>query len=245
MCITHVAFSNMGLTKEALSDASLSLGNPGSHMHDRMTHVGNHMNGLLSSKLGIGAQFSEGDPESPPPGIRHRDMKARRLYDPIVRRVAPGRSSVSLLLPWVLSRVNTARLLVPSTAARNEAAAFKVRFVSLYRAALSLHGLLEEQRAHAFLLPDALKRIADVLGSDPVRSVLGNRLLRDDLFHYGVVNRIAPRLDPRLPLFGLVEAHANGRSFATVASDLELGLRRVPDGLRGLLPRLPAPRGPA
>ena len=101
------------------------------------------------------------------------------------------------------------------------------------------------RNAHAFLLPAALERIANVLGSDPVRNVLENRLLRNDLFHYGVVNRMAPRLDPRLPLFGLVEAHANGRSFAAMRSDVELGLQRVSDGLRSLLPRMSAPRGPA
>ncbi len=245
VCTTHVAFWNMGITKEALSDASLSMENLGPHMHDRMAHVGRYMNDVLFGKLGIGTQASEGDPESPPPRIRHRDMKAGRLYDPIVRRVAPSRKSIGVLLPWVLSQVNTARLLVPSIAGRNEAAAFKVRFVSLYQAALSLQGLLEEERAHAFLLPDALEAIADVLDSDPVRGVLGNRLLRNDLFHYGVVNRMAPRLDPRLPLFGLVEAHANGRSFAAMTSDVELGLQRISDGLRGLLPRIPAPRRPA
>lgn len=107
---------------------------------------------------------------------------------------------------------------------------------------MSLEGLLEEERAQAFLRPDALERIADVLGSEPVRNVLENRLLRNDLFHYGVVNRMAPLFDPHLPLFGLVEAYADGRSFAAMTSDVELGLERVAAGLRDLLRRIPAPR---
>lgn len=241
VCTTHVAFSNMGLTKEALSDASLSMDNLGPHMQNRMTYVGDYTE-MLFGKLGLGTQASEGDPELPLPRIRDRDMKAERLYDPIVRRVAPGRGSVGVLLPWVLSQVNTARLLVPSIAGRNEAAAFKVRFVSLYQAALSLRGLFEEERARAFLLPEARKRIADALDADPVRSVLGYRDLRNDLFHYGVAKRMAPRLDPRLPLLGLVEAHTNGKSFAAVADDVEAGLDRVSDGLRVFLPS-PLPYG--
>lgn len=179
------------------------------------------------------------------PQVRDRDMKSGRLYDPIVRRVAPGRSSVGILLTWILSQVNTARVLVPSIAGRNEAAAFKVRFVSLYQAALSLHRLLEEEREHAFLLPNALKCIDDILAAAPVQSVLDNRRLRNDLFHYGVGDHMAPHLTRSLPLFGLVEAHTGGKSFATVASDVGLGLDRLSCGLRDLLPPIPPPKGTA
>jgi hypothetical protein len=242
VCTTHVAFSNMGLTKEALSDASLSLDNLGPHMHDRMVDVGKYM-AMLFSKLGVNPQPSEGDPGIPLPRIRDRNLKSDRLYGPIVRRVAPSRSSIGVLLTWMLSQVNTARLLVPSIAGRNEAAAFKVRFVSLYQAGLSLRGLLEEERGSAFLLPDALERIAAVLDANPMRRVLNYRALRNDLFHYGVVKRMAPSLSPGLPMFGLVEAHTKGRSFAAVAKDVETGLDCVSAGLRDLLPRIPPPRG--
>lgn len=242
VCTTHVAFSNLGLTKEALSDASLSMENLGPHMRDRMVPVESYT-AMLLDNLGLSANASEGATEVPLPEVRHRDMKAGRLYDPIVERVAPGRSSVGILLTWILSQVNTARVLVPSIVGRNEAAAFKVRFVSLYQAALSLRRLLEEERENSFLRPDARERIADVLSLNSVRSVLAERDLRNDLFHYGVGRRIAPYLDARLLLFGLVEARTNGKSYATVARDVGLGLDLVSGGLQDLLPRMLPSRG--
>jgi hypothetical protein len=87
VCTTHVALSNMGLTKEALSDASLSLENLGPHMRDRMIDVGKYM-AMLFEKLGISPQPSEGDPKVPLPRIRDRDLKSEHLYRPIVPRVA-------------------------------------------------------------------------------------------------------------------------------------------------------------
>ena len=242
VCTTHTAFSNMGLTKEAISEASLSLDNLGPHMRDRMVDVGKYM-AMLFDKLGISPHPSEGDPEIPLPRIRDRDLKADRLYGPIVRRVAPGRSSVGVLLTWMLSQVNTARLLVPSIAGQNEVADFKVRFVSLYQSALSLRRLLEEEREQAVLFPDALETIAAVLDADPVQRVLAYRNLRNDLFHYGVPKRMAPDLSPGLPLFGLVEAHTNGRSLAAVTEDVEAGLDRVSMELRGLTDRITTPGG--
>ncbi|MGB3633492.1 MAG: hypothetical protein WA982_05590 [Rubrobacteraceae bacterium] len=241
ICTTHVMFANMGLTREDLSDTSLSMENIGAHMRDRMVPVGEYT-ALLLDKLGISTQASRGESDSPLPRILERDMKSDRLYDPIVRRLAPGRGSVGILLTWILSQVNTARLLVPGIAGQNEVAAFKVRFISLYQAALSLRRLLEEERGHSFLRPDALERIVNVLDAEPVRNVLDCRSLRNDLFHYGVGKRTASHLDLGKPLLGLVEARTNGNSFAAVARDVGSGLGHVSCGLRDLLPRIPHPR---
>jgi len=51
----------------------------------------------------------------------------------------------------MLSQVNTARIYVPRLAGRHEAAAFKIRFVSLFQTALGLRKLLEEERDSHFL----------------------------------------------------------------------------------------------
>lgn len=242
ICTTHVAFFNLGLSKEDLSDASLSLDNLGPHMRDRMVDVGRYLATLLD-KLGLKTEVSGDASEGQLPRILDRDMKSARLYEPIIHRVAPGRNSVGILLTWLLSQVNTARALVPNIAGRNEAAAFKVRFISLYQASLSLHRLLEEEREHDFLCPHAIERITDIVNAAPVRSVLSYRELRNDLFHYGISRGMAPHLDPEFPLFGLVEARTNGKSFAAVADEVALGLDRVSGGLRDLLPRIPSPRG--
>ena len=79
--------------------------------------------------------------------------------------------------------------------------------------------------------------------NEPNQRTLGYRSLRNVLFHYAVGKRMASHLSPGLPLFGLVEAHTSGRSFAAVADDVEMGLDRVSGRLRSLLPRIPPPRG--
>jgi hypothetical protein len=233
---THVAFLNLGLTKEALSDWSLTLDNLGPFLHDRSVNIGRYVK-RLADGLNIGAHAPQDSPAPPPARIRDRDMKSRRLYESVARRVAPGRHETSILFTWMLSQINVARVIVPLIARQNEVAALKIRFVILYQNALSLQKLLEEEPANSFLLPNALDWISDILDAKPVRNVLSNRDLRNDFVHYGVRKRLSPQLSPNLRLFGLVEAHTGGQSFEAIAKDVEQGLNRVFEGLRDLLPR--------
>jgi len=168
-------------------------------------------------------------------------MKSNRLYKSIAQRVALGQLRIGLLLTWMLSQINVARIIVPLIARENEIAALKIRFVSLYQNALSLQKLLDEESKTSFLLPHAAELIADTLAAQPVINVLQAKDLRDDLVHYGVRKRISQHLSNKLPLFGLVEAHT-GRSLEDVGADVDRGLERVYDGLRALLPPKLAPR---
>jgi hypothetical protein len=160
----------------------------------------------------------------------------------MARRALPDRVPVCLLLTAILSQVNTARLLVPSIAEHNEVAAFKVRFASLFHAASSLQKLLDQDRVGPFLHRDAAGQIDAALRLDPVQNVLGNRFLRNNLVHYGVHKSTASQLSADLPLFGLVEALAKGRSLSTVANDVELGLNHISEIFGGLLPERLTPQ---
>lgn len=242
VCTTHIAFLNLGLTKEALSDASLSLDNLGPHLRDTMTDVGEYV-GLLLGRLGEDANAPGGVSEARPEPVQYRDVKAADFYGSIADRVAPGRNGIGILLTQMLSQVNTARVLVPRLAGCHEAAAFKARFVSLFQTALGLRKLLEEERDARFLQRDAIELIGETLASVQVSDVLNGRGLRNTLVHYGVGKRAARRLCPRLPLYGLVEAHVHGETLAGVTSKVDVGLDHVSRGLRDLLPRIPTPRG--
>ena len=55
--------------------------------------------------------------------------------------------------------------------------------------------------------------------------------------------RIAPLFVPDLPLCGLVEAHAAGRSLTDVATEVGRGLDRASEGLTSLLPQPLTPQG--
>lgn len=242
VCTTHVAFLNLGLTREALSGSSLSLDNLGPHLRDTMVDVGEYV-GLLLGKLGEGedAPGRASEPQLEP--MQYRDVKSADFYGSIARRVAPGRNRLGILLTQMLSQVNTARILVPRVVGRHEAAAFKIRFVSLFQTALGLQKLLEEERDARFLQRDAIEVVGETLASAQVSDVLENRSLRNTLVHYGVGKRAARRLSSQLPLYGLVEAHVDGETLAGMENKIEVGLDHVSRGLSDLLPRIPAPQG--
>jgi hypothetical protein len=150
---------------------------------------------------------------------------------------------VCILLTSILSQINTARLVVPKIAGRNEVAAFKVGFVSLFHAASSLHKLLDQHQEDPFFHPDAVRHIGALLDTDPVRRVGENRGLRNNLVHYAVSKRTAAHLNPNLPLFGLVEALADRQSFEAMANAAQQGLDHISEGIRGLLPPALTPQG--
>jgi hypothetical protein len=203
---THVAFLNLGLTKEALSDSSLNMNTLGPFLHDRMVNVGQYVK-LLTLMLDVGAHTSAASPTPAPPRQRNRDMKLPLLYKAVAQRVAPGRLRTGILLTWMLSQINTARIIVPRIAGGNEIAALKIRFVSLYQNALSLQKLLNEESESSFMTPSASELIAHVLAEQSVINVLQAKDLRNDLVHYGVRKRMSQRLSSRLPLCGLVDTN--------------------------------------
>lgn len=241
-CTTHVAFLNMGLSREALAASSLSLTNLGPYLHDTSVDFGQYL-AILLQKFGMSTDVSEGLHGVPLPPTEFRDLKSKRLYATIARRAAPHRVPVCLLLTAILSQVNTARLLVPSIAGQNEVAAFKIRFASLFHAASSLRKLLEQHRDSSFLQPDAARRMEATLDAAPIRNVAENRFLRNNLVHYRVHKDTASQLSADLPLFGLVEALAQGKSLSVVAGDVEVGLDHISEMLGDLLPEYLTPEG--
>lgn len=143
-----------------------------------------------------------------------------------------------------MSQVNTARFIVSIVARYNDLAAFKVRFVILFHATLSLQKLLDPDRRDRFLHPDAVRHIGNMLRADSVGRVRKNKSLPNNLVHYGIDDRTASELSSDLPVFCLVEACSSGRTVVSMANDVALGLDRLADGFRGLLPdcRVPAAR---
>jgi hypothetical protein len=239
---THIAFLNTGLTKEALSESSLTLDNLGPHIKARMVDVGRYIGGLAKG-LGTGDPLSARGPEISLPPIQFRDLKSQPFYESIAHRVAPNCPSVSLLLTWMFSQINTARIIVPIIAEQNKVAAFKIRFVALFQIASSLRKLLEDNQKDSFLKPDAATKIGDLLNDGSVLKVQEAKGLRNNLVHYTVPKREASELSSNLPLFGLVEAHSNGRSLEAMRHDVALGLAYVSQGIRSLLPQTLKPQG--
>lgn len=239
---THVAFLNMGLTEAALAASRLTLESLGPHLHDTAVDLGRYV-AVLLDMLGMPTRPLDDSPETPVPPVEFHDLKSAQFYESIARKLAPGKPSICILLTSILSQVNTARILAPLIAGRNELGAFKVGFVSLFHAASSLQKLLNEDRKNRFLHPDAAARFSAILSSQSIRSVRKNRGLRNNLVHYGVDKRLSPRLSATAPLFGLIEAQSSTKSLALLNNDVENGLTIIATGIRGLLPRGLTPHG--
>jgi hypothetical protein len=239
---THITFLNLGLTKEALAASSLTFDNLDRHLYDRMVDVGSYV-GSLAEGLDIKDYTPGNGRQISPPPIKYRDLKSEQFYDSISKQVAPNRPSVSLLLTWIFAQINTARILVPMVEKQNSVAAFKIRFVTLFQIASSLQKLLKEDEKASFLHPEAVDRIRNILEDESVLKVHEAKGLRNNLVHYGVPKRIAPELTSKLPLFGLVEAHSNGRSFESMRHEAALGLAYTYHQLRPLLPQTLTPQG--
>ena len=205
-------------------------------MKDRMVDVGRFVGGLAEG-LDINGYTSDYGPQIPPPPIKFRDLKSEHFYGSITNQVAPNRPSVSLLLTWMFSQINTARILVPMIAEQNTVAAFKLRFVTLFQTTSSLRKLLEEDEESSFLQPEARDTVSNILKYDSVLKVYEAKGLRNNLVHYGVPKRIASKLSPGLPLFGLVEPYSNGKSFENMRHEVALGLAYAAHEVRSLLPQ--------
>lgn len=96
-CTTHVAFLNLGLSKEALAASSLSLANLGPYLHDTSVDFGRYLAFLLH-KLDMGTDVSDSARGVPLPPAGFQDLKSKRLYRTMARRTAPHRVPVCLLL---------------------------------------------------------------------------------------------------------------------------------------------------
>jgi hypothetical protein len=246
----HVALLNTGLPTSTLYTLSLDALAP--YLNERGETIGReavqvlHELGILRD-LDIDAYAAEGAPEHPLSPPQYRDLKSERFYGSIARRTAPNRNGVGVVLTSILSQVNTARVVVPIVAERNEVAAFKIRFVSLFHAALSLQWLLNKDQGNYVLHKDTVQHIKTVLAADAIRSVRKRNSLRNHFFHYDLKEnakrRILPDLVPHLPLYGLVEAHTSGKSLSDIANDVELGLDCISEGLGNLLSQPLTPQG--
>lgn len=212
----HVALLNTGVSNEALSTLSLDTLAP--HLRDTSVGFGQDARQLLG-ELGIFDELGVDDAtedavDSPLTPPQYRDLKSERFYGSMARQTAPGYNGVGVMLMSILSQVNTARVIVPIVTEQNEVAAFKIRFVSLFHAATSLQNLLDKNEDQSFLHPDAVQQIRAVLPG-AVRRTRKKKSLRNVLVHYGIDDEeIASRLSTELPLCGLVEAHASGKSLS-------------------------------
>ena len=241
VCTTHVAFLNLGISKEKLLGSSMSFETISPFLFETSQDFGRYA-GLLMNSPDFSVPALELPPDNSVLPIQYHDLKSRPFYEAIALTVAPGHQSVSLLLTMILSQVNAARILVPVIASQNPIARFKLRFVSLYHAVSALEKLVGMSLDGDFLSPTILRELAELLNAPSNRTIIANRFLRNNLVHYGVHKSISPRLSVDQPLLGLIEAHAPSHTLASLAEDVTIGLDLVAEQLVRMLPKTLTPK---
>lgn len=242
ICTTHVAFLNLGISKEKLLGSSMSFETIGRFLSETSQDFGRYA-GLLMNSPDFSVPALELPPATPSLPIHYRDLKSRPFYEATAHRVAPGHLSVSLLMTMILTQVNAARVLVPVIASQSSVAKFKLRFVSLYHAVSALSKLVNMNVDCNFLRPSVIRELDELLDAPPNRTVTTNKFLRNNLVHYGVHKSITPRLSGDQPLLGLIEAHAPEHTLASLAEDVTIGLDLVAEHLVRMLPKTLTPYG--
>jgi hypothetical protein len=167
------------------------------------------------------------------------------FYEQIAKTRGPEQTAAFILLLAALSQVNVARILIPKVSESNSVSALKMRFLSLYHAAHTLSKLNHQSQISNLMYPQALDHIREALGNRSVRRIRKMKDLRDNLIHYEIRAHIVPRLSENLPLSGFIEAHTNGGSLADLWNEVSVGLNRMAEALRPLLPNGLAPRARA
>ncbi len=210
---THLAFFNLGVTEEMLSDRSLSLSNLGSFLFETSEQYGRYVSDLyialaeeasdvvsevqssytyqllaLSEMFEIVAsgEYKDDSLADRSLSIPYYDLHSEPFYERIAKTRGQEQTAVFILLLAAISQVNAARVLVPKVSNDNGLAALKVRFLSLYHSAHTLNKLSNLSQKSDLMYPQALDRIREALGNRSVRRIRKMKDLRNNLIHYEI-----------------------------------------------------------
>jgi hypothetical protein len=253
---------NLGITEETLHRHALSFDNLGDYIRETSEDYGRYLSNLyvsladeishgneigvdyVNQLLALGESFSlvcgreqvDASLIDESLSIPYWDVHSEPFYEQLAKTRGPEQTAAFILVLAALSQINAARILIPKVSEGNNVAGLKARFLYLYHAVHTLNILSNQDQRSQLLYPQALAHIREALGNKSVRKIRKMAELRNNLIHYGIDRHITPRLSEDLPLYRLIEAHTNGRSFANLWDDVSIALDHVAVALHPLLP---------
>ena len=231
---THVAFLNLGVSPEDVAAKKLTQKSLGPFLYQVSEDLGEHLGWVIANlelDLTDLAQASWDTDNR----VGFRDIKSEQFYSDISNRISPGLPAIGSVLISILSIINTAVTLVPWVGAENNWAVFKQKFIALYHASRNLQRILALNIEQAFLKPDAVRILSDMLATASIRHIRKQTELRNNLVHYGLKSHVSNQLATELPMFGIVEASTRGKTLAELGSDVDHGLNVLATALSQLL----------
>jgi hypothetical protein len=234
MSTTHVAFLNMGLNETALAASSLSLANLGPYLYNVSKNGGRYLSAIMR-ELNIPPPLVDNGSNSNAPSTGRDDVKSSHFYKRMGDRMAPGRIDICILLTSILSQVNTARLVVPRIAGANRMAILKAQLIATIHCISSLQKLIDHHKRNAFFRTNAESGLKTVLRAPIVRNARDYDSLRNVLVHYAAHKNAATNLTPTAVDFGVVKAHARGKTIPDMLAITSSALDHLASNLEKLL----------
>lgn len=150
---------------------------------------------------------------------KRSDRYLRRRYE------ANFPDALKMLLLTIEGEMNTLTVVAPHSEPGHEFAVFRARTVALYH---SLTALTRIAKRYESVNSETIRTLSALLADSSVRALLSSsgKLVRNRCMHYEIKD---PRVtvEPRLPMFGIVESVFPGESWSSFNDKVKLVTERV------------------
>lgn len=203
------------------------LGQPPDFPFDRLGPTMFALSREWGGELLVLSAVETGVPWDQRPTVSYAALHSLTDGDKFAHRYLPTRfegafpPELRLALLHIQGELNTARLVIPTTAQRHEDAALRATVVTVYPALRTLHHVSD---TYPDLHTPGMARLRGLLDSTEVRHLLDDhgRHVRNRSTHYRIPGATAtsPLLDTAIPFNGIVEALPGGRPLAEYRAEL-------------------------
>lgn len=148
--------------------------------------------------------------------VTYRDRLSSRYFHQRFEFEFPN--SLKTLLLLIEGDLSTALTLLPQTATGHEQAVFRACTITLYHSLTALQHILER---YSKIDSSSTRRLRDLLDDTPTRRLLSRegQRVRNRCMHYEF-NDPTIRIDPSLPMFGIVESAYPGNNWEQFKHDV-------------------------
>lgn len=133
--------------------------------------------------------------------------------------------ALKMLLLAIEGEMNTLTIVAPRSEPGHEFAVFRARTVALYH---SLTALTRIAKRYESASSETMRTLSTLLADSAVRALLSSpgKMVRNRCMHYEI-NDSRVTVDPRLPMFGIVESVFPGESWSSFNGKVTLVTERV------------------
>lgn len=204
---THSQFFGLGMNN--LHDESATREGSGQdHLLLEISRDYGEFIGMVHQAIHLDLGRTTGATEANYPKVEFVDIKSRKHYADVAKRVAPGFAETAPFLYFILSQLRTVAWLLPPVLRITEPLfGFRSTVILTFQSVFSLSVMYKELLFRGSLAPDMIPTIGSVLAEPSVKEVLELKPLRNALMHLSVNRWALSRTDDRHLNQSLARAH--------------------------------------